>query len=95
MYGENPPAEEVEKIPARRFGRPRELGDVVCFLCSEQASYVNGSIISVDGVLYLVADVSDNANSALIVVDVQRGVDDAAYWGARATTRRARPTSRH
>ena len=49
VYGENPPLEEVEKIPARRFGRARELGDVVCFLCSEQASYVNGSIISVDG----------------------------------------------
>jgi 3-oxoacyl-[acyl-carrier protein] reductase len=49
VYGEHPPKEEVEKIPARRFGRPRELGDVVCFLCSEQASYVNGSIISVDG----------------------------------------------
>ena len=49
VYGKNPPKEETEKIPARRFGRPRELGDVVCFLCSAQASYVNGSIISVDG----------------------------------------------
>ena len=26
---------------------------------------------------------SDGAISALIVVDVQRGFDDAAYWGAR------------
>jgi 3-oxoacyl-[acyl-carrier protein] reductase len=49
VYGEDPPQEELDSIPMRRFGRPRELGDVVCFLCSEQASYVNGSLISIDG----------------------------------------------
>lgn len=34
------------------FGRPaevREIADVVVFLCSDRASYVSGSIISVDG----------------------------------------------
>jgi 3-oxoacyl-[acyl-carrier protein] reductase len=49
VYGVDPPKEEVEKIPTRRFGNPRELGDVVAFLCSRQASYVNGSVISIDG----------------------------------------------
>jgi 3-oxoacyl-[acyl-carrier protein] reductase len=49
VYGEEPPAAELEKIPMKRFGRPRELGDVVAFLCSEQASYVSGSVISIDG----------------------------------------------
>jgi 3-oxoacyl-[acyl-carrier protein] reductase len=49
VYGENPPQEQLDTIPMKRFGRPRELGDVVAFLCSEQASYVSGSLISIDG----------------------------------------------
>jgi 3-oxoacyl-[acyl-carrier protein] reductase len=36
-------------IPLRRYGEPREFGDVVAFLCSERASYVSGTTIVVDG----------------------------------------------
>lgn len=36
-------------IPLGRFGEPRELGDVVAFLCSERASYLTGTSIQVDG----------------------------------------------
>ena len=39
----------VENIPAGRFGELAEFGAVVAFLCSEVASYVNGSIVRVDG----------------------------------------------
>jgi 3-oxoacyl-[acyl-carrier protein] reductase len=49
VYGENPPQEQLDAIPTKRFGQPRELGDVVSFLCSRQASYVTGSVISIDG----------------------------------------------
>ena len=49
VYGASPPQEQLDSIPMKRFGEPRELGDVVCFLCSRQASYVNGSLISIDG----------------------------------------------
>jgi 3-oxoacyl-[acyl-carrier protein] reductase len=49
VYGDNPPPEAVSDIPAGRFGRPRELGDVVAFLCSDRASYVNGALLAVDG----------------------------------------------
>ena len=53
LYGpEGPPADEVAKIPARRLGEPRELGDLVAFLCSKRASYVSGTHIPVDGGLY-------------------------------------------
>jgi 3-oxoacyl-[acyl-carrier protein] reductase len=53
LYGaDGPPAEEVARIPARRLGEPRELGDLVAFLCSSRASYISGTHIPVDGGLY-------------------------------------------
>lgn len=42
-------AETAQGIPAGRSGDPAEFGAVVAFLCSEQASYVTGSSIAVDG----------------------------------------------
>lgn len=36
-------------IPANRYGRVEEFADVVCFLASERASYVTGSLVRVDG----------------------------------------------
>jgi 3-oxoacyl-[acyl-carrier protein] reductase len=46
--------EEVERdslasIPVGRYGSPKEYGSVAAFLASEQASYVTGSVIRVDG----------------------------------------------
>ena len=35
--------------PLGRVGQPREIGDVVAFLSSERAGYVNGTAIPVDG----------------------------------------------
>lgn len=42
-------AESRATIPAGRYGRPDEFGAVAAFLASEQASFVNGSMIRVDG----------------------------------------------
>jgi 3-oxoacyl-[acyl-carrier protein] reductase len=50
IYGEGgPPAGELADIPAGRLGRPRELGDLVCFLASDRGSYISGTTIQVDG----------------------------------------------
>jgi 3-oxoacyl-[acyl-carrier protein] reductase len=39
----------VAGIPARRFGRPEELADLVGFLLSDRAGYLTGTSIQIDG----------------------------------------------
>ncbi len=39
----------IARIPARRIGRPQDIGDAVAFLASDAATYVNGQDIVVDG----------------------------------------------
>lgn len=36
-------------VPLKRFGEPKEIADSVLFLASDEASYVNGIELSVDG----------------------------------------------
>jgi 3-oxoacyl-[acyl-carrier protein] reductase len=49
LYPGGPTEEQLQAIPLRRWGRPSELADVVCFLASDRASYVSGITIGVDG----------------------------------------------
>ncbi len=40
---------ETERIWVKRFGEPEEIANVAVFLASEDSSYVNGTVIVVDG----------------------------------------------
>ena len=37
------------EVPVRRIGTPEEFADAVAFLCSTNASYVNGTAVAIDG----------------------------------------------
>ncbi|BDD86299.1 3-oxoacyl-ACP reductase FabG [Desulfofustis limnaeus] len=47
------PKEQIKSlIPMARIGRPEEVARVVRFLCSEDASYITGQVISVNGGMF-------------------------------------------
>jgi 3-oxoacyl-[acyl-carrier protein] reductase len=39
-------------IPMQRFGEPDEVADAVVFLASSKASYITGTVLSINGGLY-------------------------------------------
>ena len=47
------PQDELKNlVPMRRFGKPEEVAALVGFLCSDDASYITGEVISINGGLY-------------------------------------------
>ncbi len=39
-------------VPMKRFGKPEEVASLVGYLCSDDASYITGEVISINGGLY-------------------------------------------
>lgn len=49
VYPDGPTQADLAAIPLRRLGTPREIGDLVAFLCSDRGAYISGTTIPVDG----------------------------------------------
>jgi len=49
-YLDNSPRREIGKhVPAGFIGEPEDAGELISFLCSDQARYITGALITVDG----------------------------------------------
>lgn len=47
------PQEELRQmVPMKRFGKPEEVAALVGFLCSDEAAYISGEVININGGLY-------------------------------------------
>ncbi|MEZ4456523.1 MAG: SDR family oxidoreductase [Gemmatimonadales bacterium] len=44
---------EATAIPVGRIGRPAEVADLVCFVASEAAGYLNGAVLDINGGIML------------------------------------------
>ena len=51
--GENERNEILKKIPLNKFGSPEDISKLVMFLMSDEASYITGQTISIDGGLLM------------------------------------------
>jgi 3-oxoacyl-[acyl-carrier protein] reductase len=52
MVRDAPLEQFIKEIPMRRLGRPEEVASLVRFLASEQAGYITGQVISINGGLF-------------------------------------------
>ncbi len=43
----------AQKIPFKRYGTPEEIGQTIAFLASDQANYLTGATIDVNGGLVM------------------------------------------
>ena len=49
VLGEKFKEETKKAIPLKRLGKPEDVANVVAFLASEDADYITGQVIQVDG----------------------------------------------
>jgi 3-oxoacyl-[acyl-carrier protein] reductase len=52
IYPEEATKEWLQRMPMGRFGTPEEIASVIAFLCSDEASYITGEVVTVAGGLY-------------------------------------------
>ena len=46
-------ADWAERIPLKRLGTPDDIAAAVCFLASDEAAYITGQVLAVNGGMYM------------------------------------------
>ena len=41
------------RIPLKRLGTPEDIAAAVCFLASDEAAYITGQVLAVNGGMYM------------------------------------------
>ena len=39
----------LDRIPLKKLGKPKDTGQMILFLCSDEASYITGQTFYIDG----------------------------------------------
>ena len=53
LIAENARDQWQAKIPMRRMGTPDDVANAVCFLASDEAAYITGQVLAVNGGMYM------------------------------------------
>ncbi len=53
LYDENTRKKLVERIPIGRLGAPADTASAVCFFASEEAGFITGAVLDVNGGMYM------------------------------------------
>jgi 3-oxoacyl-[acyl-carrier protein] reductase len=53
LIAENAKDQWQAKIPLRRMGTPDDIASAVCFLASDEAAYITGQVLAVNGGMYM------------------------------------------
>lgn len=53
LYDDKTKERLLQRIPMKRLGRPEEVAAAVCFLASEEAGYITGAILDINGGMYM------------------------------------------
>lgn len=53
IYKSNRWEEAIKKIPLGRLAKPSEIADTIYFLCSEEARYISGEVININGGMFM------------------------------------------
>ena len=40
---------ELNTVPLKKLGKPKDIGQMILFLCSDEASYITGQTFYIDG----------------------------------------------
>lgn len=74
-------------VPLKRVGEPKDMGDAVAFLISEEASFITGIVLRVDGGLILPGALQSEAQFIYAAPDYWKQHREKAYGSAERPKR--------